>query len=158
MLFVFGPNRKGTPKELSAVTLQPLIDYLPHLVPNIKKFHAHASKVMQLIRVLCGAYPLDLLRYYKDKEVASEDNNEDYAFHYDIAEDESEISPISLGSYAYLLLFHHIDYKYLPQYAFSFYFTRHTCFFFSYQRCSCPSFLIPGYSRQLNCLTSLCLI
>lgn len=96
----------------------PLIDFLPHLIPNITKFHEQASKVMSLVRTLGNVLPLDLLKYYKNRESQNDedDENEDYAFHYDLVEDEEEISPISLGSYAYLLFVHHYDKKYLPQF------------------------------------------
>eukprot|EP01127_Copromyxa_protea_P023165 TRINITY_DN8608_c0_g1_i1.p1 TRINITY_DN8608_c0_g1~~TRINITY_DN8608_c0_g1_i1.p1 ORF type:complete len:626 (-),score=121.41 TRINITY_DN8608_c0_g1_i1:9-1646(-) len=105
----------STSKELQKMALRPLIDFLPHLVPNIKRFHKQASKVFELIRAGCGYYPLDILRYFKDSQFgADEDSGEEYGFHYDMAEDDEEVSPISLGSYAYLLFMYHIDKQFLP--------------------------------------------
>jgi hypothetical protein len=94
-----------------------LIDFLPHIVPNLKKFNSHASRIFLLLRTGCGKFPLDILRHYKDSTPRREDeSDEEYGFHYDLGEDEEEVSPISLGSYAYLLFMANIDKKYLPQY------------------------------------------
>lgn len=62
-------------KELSNATLRPLIDFLPHLVPNMRRFQGQAERVMSLVRILGSVYPLDLLKYFKTKEEEAAKNS-----------------------------------------------------------------------------------